>query len=109
MLGQNQMCSPVRWQRTDSSGLHMTFEEFRQSFTATEPPAGLTFALAGLWWDAKGDWQRAHEAAQQDEGRRGFVGSRVPASQRRRSGQRRLLVQPSTQARLPGAARYGVA
>jgi hypothetical protein len=24
--------------------------------TATEPPAGLTLALAGLWWDAKGDW-----------------------------------------------------
>jgi hypothetical protein len=68
MPGQNQMCSPVRWQRTDSSGLHMTFEEFRQSFTATEPPASLTPALAGLWWDAKGDWERAHESAQQDEG-----------------------------------------
>ncbi|HLI64286.1 MAG TPA: hypothetical protein VKV05_12875 [Terriglobales bacterium] len=24
--------------------------------------------MAGLWWDAKGDWQRAHESAQQDEG-----------------------------------------
>jgi len=21
-----------------------------------------------LWWDAKGDWTRAHESAQQDEG-----------------------------------------
>ena len=49
----------------------MTPEEFRQSFAATEPPAGLTHALAGLWWDAKGDWKRAHESAQQDEGAEG--------------------------------------
>lgn len=41
----------------------MTLDEFRQSLTATEPPAGLSLALAGLWWDAKGDWTRAHEAA----------------------------------------------
>ena len=39
----------------------MTLDEFRQSLTATEPPAGLSLALAGLWWDAKGDWTRAHE------------------------------------------------
>jgi hypothetical protein len=49
----------------------MTLDEFRQSLTATEPPAGLTHALAGLWWDAKGDWTRAHESAQQDEGPEG--------------------------------------
>jgi hypothetical protein len=24
-----------------------------------------------LWWDAKGDWKRAHESAQQDEGSEG--------------------------------------
>ena len=45
----------------------MTFDEFRQSLTATEPPAGLTHALAGLWRDVKGDWKRAHESAQQDD------------------------------------------
>ena len=45
----------------------MTLEEFRQSTTNDEPPTNLTFALAGLWWDAKGDWTRAHESAQQDE------------------------------------------
>jgi len=49
----------------------MTLGEFRQSLTATEPPAGLTQALAGLWWDAKGDWTRAHESTQQDEGGEG--------------------------------------
>jgi hypothetical protein len=34
----------------------------------TERPTGLNLALAGLWWDGKGDWRRAHEATQQDEG-----------------------------------------
>jgi hypothetical protein len=36
--------------------LKMTLDDFRQSLTATERPAGLTLALAGLWWDAKGNW-----------------------------------------------------
>jgi hypothetical protein len=46
----------------------MTLQEFRQSVSAAQPPVGLSFALAGLWWDAKGDWQKAHESAQRDEG-----------------------------------------
>ena len=46
----------------------MTLEEFRASLAQGEPPGGLNVALAGLWWDAKGDWTRAHESAQQDEG-----------------------------------------
>jgi hypothetical protein len=46
----------------------MTLDDFRRSLAATEPPVGLTLALAGLWWDGKGDWKRAHESAQQDEG-----------------------------------------
>ncbi len=50
----------------------MTVDEFRQSLTAAGPPAGLTLALAGLWWDGKDDWTRAHESAQQDEGPEGF-------------------------------------
>ena len=49
----------------------MTLDDFRQSLTSAEPPAELTLALAGLWWDAKSDWTRAHESAQQDEGRDG--------------------------------------
>ena len=49
----------------------MTVDDFRKSLNATEPPPGLTLALAGLWWDAKGDWTRAHESAQQDEGPEG--------------------------------------
>jgi hypothetical protein len=46
----------------------MTFDDFFDSLTAAEPPAGLTPALAGLWWDAKGDWKQAHEMAQDDAG-----------------------------------------
>ena len=46
----------------------MTLQELRDSLVRDEPPRQLNFALAGLWWDAKGDWNRAHDAAQQDEG-----------------------------------------
>lgn len=61
----------------------MKLHEFRQSLNATEPPAGLSRALAGLWWDAKGDWKRAHESAQQDEG---IEGSWVHAYLHRKEG-----------------------
>jgi hypothetical protein len=46
----------------------MTLDEFRKSLSQPDAPPGLTHALAGLWWDGKGDWKRAHESAQQDEG-----------------------------------------
>jgi hypothetical protein len=49
----------------------MTLDEFRQSLTEATPPAELTLALAGLWWAANGDWNRAHESAQKDEGPEG--------------------------------------
>jgi len=61
----------------------MTVDEFRQSLIATGPQAGLTPALAGLWWDGKGDWTRAHESAQQDEG---IEGSWVHAYLHRKEG-----------------------
>jgi hypothetical protein len=46
----------------------MTLAQFHESLRQAEPPHELSVALAGLWWDAKGDWTRAHESAQQDEG-----------------------------------------
>jgi hypothetical protein len=49
----------------------MTLEDFQNSLTESQPPADLTPALVGLWWDAKGDWSRAHESAQQDDGPEG--------------------------------------
>ena len=57
----------------------MTLDDFHQSLTATDPPAGLSLALAGLWWDGKGDWKRAHESAQQDEGPEGSWVIRIEA------------------------------
>jgi len=46
----------------------MNFQEFRESLSKDAPPEGSSPALAGLWWDAKGDWAKAHESAQEDEG-----------------------------------------
>jgi len=57
--------------------------EFRRSLSLDAPPDGLTLALGGLWWDAKDDWTKAHESAQQDEG---FAGSWVHAYLHRKEG-----------------------
>lgn len=45
----------------------MTVEEFRRSLAEAMPPGGLSGPLLALWWDARGDWNRAHEAAQAGE------------------------------------------
>jgi hypothetical protein len=63
--------------------LTMTFEAFRKSLTDPQPPLGLSLALTGLWYDAKSDWARAHEFAQQDEGP---AGSWVHAYLHRKEG-----------------------
>lgn len=45
----------------------MTLAEFNESVNAgAEPPEGLSVTLQALWWDAKGDWARAHKLAQDD-------------------------------------------
>jgi hypothetical protein len=65
-------------------GLHaMDLQEFRDSLLRDAPPRELSLALAALWWDAKGDWKRAHESAQQDEGP---AGARVHAYLHRKEG-----------------------
>jgi hypothetical protein len=46
----------------------MTFEEFRDSLQQDDPPKGLSLSLTALWWDGKGDWTKAYESAQRDEG-----------------------------------------
>ena len=38
----------------------METAEFRASITDPEPPLGLSLPIQALWWDAKGDWARAH-------------------------------------------------
>jgi hypothetical protein len=46
----------------------MTFDEFRASLTQPGPPAEPLPLLTALWWEAKGDWKRAHEIAQAENG-----------------------------------------
>jgi hypothetical protein len=38
----------------------MNVEQFRASLADAAPQADLSAPLAALWWDAKGDWARAH-------------------------------------------------
>lgn len=43
----------------------MKFEEFTTSLKANTPPAALSPLLQALWYDAKKDWAKAHEIAQE--------------------------------------------
>ncbi len=45
----------------------MTLDEFRASLNAEQPPDAVSPVLAALWWDAKGNWARGHEIAQDVE------------------------------------------
>ncbi len=46
----------------------MNLAEFQLSQNQSTPPSGLSHALQSLWFDAKGDWNKAHELAQKDGG-----------------------------------------
>src|SRR5215475_11382317 len=45
----------------------MNLDAFKTSVAGDAPPAGASLALQALWWDAKGDWNKAHECAQAQE------------------------------------------
>ncbi len=47
----------------------MTKAEFIDSIRYTTPPAELDKLILSLWYDAKGDWQRAHEIIQDIAGK----------------------------------------
>ena len=51
----------------------MTVEEFRTSFVEEKPSAELSAALQALWWDAKGQWERAHALVDELETREGMA------------------------------------
>ncbi len=42
-----------------------TAEKLAASTGQPHPPGGLAQLVEALWWDAKGDWNRAHEIAQE--------------------------------------------
>ena len=48
-----------------------------------QPPDGLSLALEALWWDAKGDWEKAHRCAQERDDQ---AGMRVHAYLHRKEG-----------------------
>jgi hypothetical protein len=61
----------------------MDVTRFKQSVATAQPPAGLSQAVAALWWDAKGDWNKAHECAQAQDDK---VGAWVHAYLHRKEG-----------------------
>jgi hypothetical protein len=61
----------------------MDIVAFRATQDGAEPPPGMSLALQTLWWDAKGDWDRAHKCAMADTSR---DGSAVHAYLHRKEG-----------------------
>jgi hypothetical protein len=61
----------------------MDLKAFKESIGKPQPPDGLSFALEALWWDAKGDWEMAHESAQRRDDE---AGMRVHAYLHRKEG-----------------------
>jgi hypothetical protein len=39
----------------------MNAQDFLDSLNHADPPSGLAPQVEALWWDAKGDWARAHD------------------------------------------------
>lgn len=79
----------------------MTFDAFKLSLAGWEPPAALDPVARALWFDGKGDWERAHEVAQELHDRNG---SHIHAYLHRKEGDlgnalywyRRAGVNPAT-------------
>jgi hypothetical protein len=46
----------------------MDLAQFRASTGSDAPPDGLDPPLTGLWWMAKGDWKKAHDAVDNEAG-----------------------------------------
>lgn len=42
----------------------MDLEEFKKSLFLQEPPASISVYIKALWYDGKGDWERAHQLIQ---------------------------------------------
>ena len=62
----------------------MRVEEFRASVSRAAPPEGVPVAVQALWWDAKGEWARAHGLVDELETTEGMA---VHAYLHRKEGQ----------------------
>src|SRR5690242_18778884 len=49
-------------------GVAMTMTAFKASLSGASPPSDVVAPLAALWWAGKGDWNKAHAIAQDDDG-----------------------------------------
>ncbi|HRI80466.1 MAG TPA: hypothetical protein PLR06_13115 [Cyclobacteriaceae bacterium] len=45
----------------------MTLQQFTETTTTSRPPENISPLLEAMWYDAQGDWSKAHEVAQQIE------------------------------------------
>jgi hypothetical protein len=54
-------------------GHSMTSEEFKTSLSNESPEKALSAPLQALWWDAKGDWTRAHALVDELETKDGMA------------------------------------
>ncbi len=51
----------------------MDVKQFRESIAQQFPPHDLSIPLAGLWWDAKGEWAQAHDLVDELETPQGMA------------------------------------
>jgi hypothetical protein len=51
----------------------MNLEKFRSSLSSPHPPGNLSNYLKALWYDAKGNWEKAHDIAQNIDDRNGSL------------------------------------
>lgn len=86
--------SGLRWEE----GLDL--QSFRSSITQPRPPDGVSLALRALWWDAKGDWEKAHQHAQERDDE---AGMRVHAYLHRKEGDRSNAAYWYRRCRVPPA------
>ena len=56
---------------TQAEGTPVDRVTFERSLAEPTPPAGLSPLLEALWHERRGDWERAHEVAQDVPGRDG--------------------------------------
>ena len=61
----------------------MTLDDFKASVADAVPPVGISPALLALWHDGKGNWNRAHEIAQEIDDK---IGAWVHAYLHRKEG-----------------------
>lgn len=61
----------------------MTYNDFIATFSNEFPPEGISRQLESLWYDGKGDWQKAHDIA---DGPSDKLSARVHAYLHRKEG-----------------------